>query len=121
MRLSYIVAMYIRVTTRRYKDKVYTNHLLVESVHTPKGPRQKVICSLGDLSPRPAAEWLRLAHKVEDALVGQTNLLSLRWDKNPRLQANPSGFAMFGYEFRVFGSSTGKTVLDERVLRGVER
>ena len=76
MQLSYIVAMYIRVTTRRYKDKVYTNHLLVESVHTPKGPRQKVICSLGDLSPRPAAEWLRLAHKVEDALVGQTNLFA---------------------------------------------
>ena len=68
--------MYIRVTTRRYKDKVYTNHLLVESVHTPKGPRQKVICSLGDLSPRPAAEWLRLARRVEDALVGQTNLVT---------------------------------------------
>jgi IS4 transposase len=68
--------MYIRATTRRYKDKVYTNHLLVESVHTPKGPRQKVICSLGDLSPRPAAEWLRLARKVEDALVGQNRLFA---------------------------------------------
>ena len=30
----------------------YFNYLLVESVLTPKGPRQKVICSLGDLSPR---------------------------------------------------------------------
>ena len=69
-----IVAMYVRKTTRRYKDKTYTNYLLVESVHTPKGPRQKVICSLGDLSPRPAEDWLRLAHKVEDALVGQVNL-----------------------------------------------
>jgi transposase len=53
---------------------VYTNYLLVRSVHTPKGPRQKVICSLGDLSPRPAEEWLRLAHKVEDALLGQSGL-----------------------------------------------
>ena len=69
-----IVAMFIRKTTRRYKDRVYTNYLLVQSVHTEKGPRQKVICSLGDLSPRPASEWLRLAHKVEDALVGQTGL-----------------------------------------------
>jgi transposase len=68
--------MYVRKTTRRYKDKTYTNYLLVESIHTPKGPRQKVICSLGDLSPRPAEEWLRLARKVEDALTGQTNLFS---------------------------------------------
>src|SRR5271170_565929 len=71
-----IVTMYVRQTTRRYKDKTYTNYLLVESIHTPKGPRQKVICSLGDLSPRPAEEWLRLARKVEDALVGQANLFS---------------------------------------------
>src|SRR5262249_41939233 len=61
---------------RRYKDKTYTNYLLVESIHTPKGPRQKVICSLGDLSPRPAEDWLRLARKVEDALVGQAHLFS---------------------------------------------
>jgi hypothetical protein len=68
--------MFVRKTTRRYKDKTYTNYLLVESVHTPKGPRQKVICSLGDLSPRPAHEWLELASKVEDALIGQINLFS---------------------------------------------
>jgi transposase len=75
--------MYVRTTTRRYKDKTYTNYLLVESVHTPDGPRQKVICSLGDLSPRPAEEWLRLARKVEDALVGQLNLFS---DVDPEVQ-----------------------------------
>lgn len=68
--------MYVRKTIRRYKDKTYTNYLLVESIHTPNGPRQKVICSLGDLSPRPAEDWLRLARKVEDALVGQPNLFS---------------------------------------------
>jgi transposase len=68
--------MYVRKTTRRYKDKTYTNYLLVESVLTPKGPRQKVVCSLGDLSPRPANEWLALARKVEDALVGRINLFS---------------------------------------------
>jgi len=67
--------MFIRKATRRYKDRTYTNYLLVESVHTPKGPRQKVLCSLGDLSPRPAEAWLRLAHKVEDALIGQARLL----------------------------------------------
>jgi transposase len=75
--------MYVRKTTRRYKDKTYTNYLLVESVHTPHGPRQKVICSLGDLSPRPAEDWLRLVRKVEDALVGQINLLS---DADPEVE-----------------------------------
>src|SRR6516165_9379294 len=68
--------MYVRKTTRRYKGKIYTNYLLVESVHTPRGPRQKVVCSLGDLSPRTAEEWLRLVHKVEDALAGQVDLFS---------------------------------------------
>ena len=63
--------MYIRTSLRKHKGKTYTNYLLVKSVATEKGPRQKVICSLGDLSPRPEAEWLKLAHKVESSLMGQ--------------------------------------------------
>ena len=67
--------MYIRKSSRTYNGKIYTNFVLVESVVTPKGPRQKTICSLGDLSPRPRQEWLKLARKIEDALVGQDDLL----------------------------------------------
>jgi transposase len=67
--------MYLRESNRLYKGKTYTTYLLVESVTTPKGPRQKTICSLGDLSPRPREEWLKLARKIEDALVGQSDLL----------------------------------------------
>lgn len=66
--------MYVRKAVRRYKDRTYTNYLLVESVSTPKGPRQKIYCSLGDLSPRPREEWLKLAHKVEAALAGEASL-----------------------------------------------
>src|SRR5437667_3343246 len=66
--------MYLRKTTRRYKDKTYTNHLLVESVHTAHGPRQRIICSLGSLEPAPADQWLGLAHKLEAALQGQASL-----------------------------------------------
>jgi transposase len=66
--------MYIRRASRVYKGKTYFNYLLVESVLTPKGPRQKVICSLGDLSPRPKREWLALAHKLQSALAGQEDL-----------------------------------------------
>jgi transposase len=67
--------MYIRRSTRTYKGKTYTNYVLVESVQTPKGPRQKTICSLGDLTPRPRTEWLALARKLENALAGQADLL----------------------------------------------
>ena len=68
--------MYVRKSTRRYHGKTYTNYLLVQSIHTPKGPRQKVLCSLGDLSPRPPADWLKLAHKVECSLAGQPHLFA---------------------------------------------
>lgn len=66
--------MYIRHSTRKYKGKTYTNYLLVESVHTPKGPRQRTICSLGNLAPAPAEEWRNLARRLESALSGQLPL-----------------------------------------------
>jgi transposase len=67
--------VFIRQKKLKYKDKTYTNYQLVESVHTPKGPRQRVVCSLGNLKPRPKADWLKLAHKIESALMGQMDLL----------------------------------------------
>jgi hypothetical protein len=67
--------MYIRQSSRTYKGRTYINYVLVESILTPKGPRQKIICSLGDLRPRPHAEWLALAHKLSSALSGQADLL----------------------------------------------
>jgi len=63
--------MYIRKTKRVYKGKTYINHLLVESVLTPKGPRQRTICSLGSLEPAPPEQWLLVAHRMESALQGQ--------------------------------------------------
>jgi transposase len=68
--------MYIRKSIRSYKGRTYTNYVLVESLHTPKGPRQKTICSLGDLGARSREEWLKLAGKIENALVGQGDLLA---------------------------------------------
>ena len=66
-----LVPMYIRKDTRRHKDRVYTNYRLVEAYHTPDGPRQRTICSLGDLAPRPHHEWLALAHRLQAALEGK--------------------------------------------------
>jgi transposase len=67
--------MYLRRTTRRVGDKTYHNYLLVESVTTPKGPRQRVICSLGALAPAPKDEWLGTARRLHAALAGQTALV----------------------------------------------
>lgn len=66
--------MYIRKTTKSHKGKTYTNYLLVESVFTPKGPRQRIICSLGSLAPAPPEQWLGLAHRLEASLQGQGSL-----------------------------------------------
>ncbi len=67
--------MYLRRTTRRVGGKTYHNYLLVESVATPKGPRQRVICSLGALAPGPKDEWLGTARRLHAALAGQTALV----------------------------------------------
>ncbi|MGH9353292.1 MAG: hypothetical protein ACRD2G_14220, partial [Terriglobia bacterium] len=66
--------MYIRKTTKSHQGKTYTNYLLVESVSTPKGPRQRIICSLGSLAPAPPEQWLGLARRLEACLQGQTSL-----------------------------------------------
>jgi len=73
--------MYIRKTTKKVKGKTYINYLLVESVQTPKGPRQKTICSLGNLKPRPKEEWLNLVRRVESALSGQQPLFEKEKDE----------------------------------------
>ena len=66
--------MYIRKTTKTHKGKSYDNYLLVESVSTPNGPRQKILCSLGSLAPAPREHWLNLAHRLQASLAGQLAL-----------------------------------------------
>ena len=63
--------MYIRRTRKQYKGKSYFNYVLVESQSTPKGPRQKTVCSLGSLEPAPREQWLALAQRIEAALSDQ--------------------------------------------------
>ena len=67
--------MFIKRTTRRVGGTTYVNHLLVESVATPQGPRHRTICSLGSLAPAPEAQWRGLAQKLSSALGGQTTLV----------------------------------------------
>jgi len=67
--------LFIKRTKRSLRGKTYTNHLLVESVATAHGPRHRVICSLGSLGPAPKAQWLKLAHHLQESLGGQENFL----------------------------------------------
>ena len=110
--------MYIRKTVRRYKDKSYVNYLLVESVLTDKGPRQRVICSLGDLSPRPPEQWLALARKLQDALTGQLSLPGLA-DQDPELgrlvQTLPAAASSLG------DAAVAATALGELISVHVDR
>jgi transposase len=72
--------MFLRRSTRTYKGKTYTNYQLVESVRTPSGPRQRTICSLGDLGPGSRETWIKRARKLEHAVAGQQDLLDRRSD-----------------------------------------
>jgi transposase len=83
--------MYIRKTKRVYKDKTYTNHLLVESVLTSKGPRQRTLCSLGSLKPAPRKDWLALSHKIQAALQGQLSLQEPPAEIEPLVQRARKG------------------------------
>lgn len=68
--------MFIKRTTKKLANgKTYVNHLLVESVATPKGPRHRVLCSLGALAPGPREEWLSMARRLGAALSGQASLI----------------------------------------------
>ena len=68
--------MYIRRTSKTVKGKTYHNYLLVASVSTPAGPRQRTVCSLGSLSVDSASEQERLVERVRDLMGGQAHLLT---------------------------------------------
>jgi Transposase DDE domain len=76
--------VYIRRTRKQYKGKSYFNYVLVESQSTPKGPRQKTVCSLGSLEPAPREQWLALAQRIEAALSDQ---LPLAPEEDTRVRA----------------------------------
>jgi Transposase DDE domain len=76
--------VYIRRTRKQYKGNSYFNYVLVESQSTPKGPRQKTVCSLGSLEPAPREQWLALAQRIEAALSDQ---LPLTAEEDTRVRA----------------------------------
>ena len=70
------IALFIREykTTNKKNGETYIKHRLVESVWTEKGPRQRVIMNLGQLT-LARSEWKKLAHALECQLSNQETLL----------------------------------------------
>ena len=62
--------MFIGQLKMSRNGRSYTYHRLLESVRTDKGPRQRLVLSLGTLD-LPKSEWPRLAERIEDLLNHQ--------------------------------------------------
>ena len=66
-----VASMYIREIQKKNPNspKVFISHRLIESVRTPRGPRQKVVINLGQLD-LPKEYWKEPANRIEDLLLG---------------------------------------------------
>lgn len=70
--------MFIREIKKKNpdSDRVFMYHRLMESVRTPKGPRQRIVLNLGRLD-LPREDWKTLANRIEEIVSGQQSLISL--------------------------------------------
>jgi len=64
--------MFIRAIEKQNpgSDKVFISHRLVESIRTPRGPRQTVVMNLGKLD-LAKEKWKELANRIEEIIHGQ--------------------------------------------------
>jgi transposase len=64
--------MFIREIVKKNaaSPKTFVYHRLMESVRTPKGPRQRILLNLGHLD-LPRSDWKALANRIEEVLSGQ--------------------------------------------------
>ena len=65
--------MYIREKIKTLKGQSYTQHQLLKSVRTAKGPRQEVVLNMGVLD-LPKQQWKSLANVIEAKLNNQETL-----------------------------------------------
>jgi Transposase DDE domain len=83
--------MSMRHTTKISQGHSYPHALLVESVHPPKGPRQRTSCSLGSLAPGPREQGRALARTIEVSLGGQRLLEPTAPQSAPTVEQAPPG------------------------------
>ena len=92
----YNLPMFIResFTTNRKTKTKYVTHRLIESVRTPKGPRQRVVMNLGTLS-LPKSEWPKLAAILEAKIAGQLTFYEDDYPELSQLAAEKLEHAQF--------------------------
>ncbi len=73
--LCYYLPMYIVPSRKKTGTKTYTYYNLVEGVRTSKGPRHRVILSLGKLENVPENHIKLLGRLIDQRLSGQIRLL----------------------------------------------
>src|SRR5439155_21856423 len=67
--------MFLRPHHRDKDGKRHTYWSLVETVRTPDGPQQRMLCHLGELNDSAQARWLKTIEVFNDA--GERHLLKL--------------------------------------------
>ncbi len=69
--------MFIREIVKKNpgSPKNFVYHRLMESVRTPKGPRQRILLNLGELD-LPRSDWKTLANRIEEVLSGQESFVT---------------------------------------------
>lgn len=67
--------MFIRTVRKKNRGsgQVYFYQQLIESVRTPRGPRQRILLNLGTLEI-PPDQWKELANRIEAIYLGQQTL-----------------------------------------------
>jgi len=75
--------MFIREIQKKNPNspKVFISHRLIESVRTPRGPRQRVVVNLGQLD-LPKENWKELANRIEDLVRGYKSSTAERVNEN---------------------------------------
>jgi transposase len=66
--------MFLKRLIRRKNGKQHTYWALVESYRTAKGPRNRVVSYLGDLSPRERSGWSHFAGKLDGERIADPTL-----------------------------------------------
>jgi len=69
--------MFIREITKKNpgSPKTFVYHRLMDSVRTPRGPRQRILLNLGQLD-LPRSDWKALANRIEEVLLGQESFVT---------------------------------------------
>lgn len=71
----YAHIMFIREIRKQNQgsDQTYVYHRLMESIRTPRGPRQRIVLNLGTLD-LPRGDWKALADRIEAIASGQKQI-----------------------------------------------